>query len=545
MNHFEFIDPSDTLARHLQRGRHLDAGRSAACSCSPTSGSACRTCRAISASTPAAWWSARAVSTAVVPLENASMPGRVVVQWDKDDCAEMGIIKVDLLGLGMMAVLQDTMAMINRRLQAPGYRLQAASTPAGQEPGTARQPAARSPQPVVDLAHLPPDDPAVYRMLQAADTIGVFQVESRAQMAMLPRMKPDHFYDLVVQVAIIRPGPIVGQMVHPYLNRRAGREAVEYPHPSLEPILKRTLGVPLFQEQLLRMAMTAAGFTGGQAEELRRAMGFKRSEKRMRQIEVQLREGMARNGIEGDAGGGDHPVDHVVCALRVPRVARGELRAARLRERVPQGALPGGVLRGAAQQPADGVLSSRDAGEGRAAARRPLPPIDVQVSDWECPIEPDGTIRLGFLYVNGLREDVGRAIAAVQPPSAASVSKPERCPKCGCDDAGMIESRSGCGLRATGYRRCRAFRPDTAYSLQPAACSLFLQRLRPRLAGAGAGAAAVPDDRGSDPPHGGATRRARGARGDRCAQLAGARPARGVVAGRARGAARGRAVRGR
>ena len=153
----------------------------------------------------------------------------------------------------------------------------------------------------VDLAHLPQDDPAVYAMLRAADTIGVFQVESRAQMATLPRLKPTCFYDLVVQVAIIRPGPIVGQMVHPYLNRRAGREAVVYDHPLLEPVLERTLGVPLFQEQLLRMAMVVAGFTGGQAEELRRAMGFKRSEKKMKQIEVQLREGMAKNGITGEA----------------------------------------------------------------------------------------------------------------------------------------------------------------------------------------------------------------------------------------------------
>jgi error-prone DNA polymerase len=138
-------------------------------------------------------------------------------------------------------------------------------------------------------------------MLCDADTIGVFQVESRAQMATLPRLKPLKFYDIVVQVAIIRPGPIVGQMVHPYLNRRAGRETVVYAHPSLQPVLERTLGVPLFQEQLLRMAMVVAGFTGGQAEELRRAMGFKRSEKRMKQIEVQLREGMARNGISPDA----------------------------------------------------------------------------------------------------------------------------------------------------------------------------------------------------------------------------------------------------
>ena len=136
-------------------------------------------------------------------------------------------------------------------------------------------------------------------MLREADTVGVFQVESRAQMATLPRMKPRTFYDLVVEVAIIRPGPIVGKMVHPYLDRRAGRAPVTYAHPSLEPILRRTLGVPLFQEQLLRMAMAVAGFSGGEAEELRRAMGFKRSAARMEKIERRMREGMARNGITG------------------------------------------------------------------------------------------------------------------------------------------------------------------------------------------------------------------------------------------------------
>ncbi len=207
----------------------------------------------------------------VVPLEPASMPGRVIVQWDKEDCADLGIIKVDLLGLGMMSALQDALALLR---------------------GTGVE---------VDLAHLPPDDPKVYAMLRKADTVGVFQVESRAQMATLPRMKPDHFYDLVVEVAIIRPGPIVGKMVHPYLRRRNGQEPVGYLHPSLEPILKRTLGVPLFQEQLLRIAMTVAGFTGGEAEELRRAMGFKRSEKRMKAIEARLRSGMAERGITGEA----------------------------------------------------------------------------------------------------------------------------------------------------------------------------------------------------------------------------------------------------
>src|SRR2546422_6388367 len=153
----------------------------------------------------------------------------------------------------------------------------------------------------MDLAHLPPDDPKVYAMQQRADTVGLFQVESRAQMACLPRMRPDHFYDLVVEVAIIRPGPIVGNMVHPYLRRRQGRETVRYPHPALAPVLERTLGVPLFQEQLLRIAMIAAGFSGCEAEELRRAFGFKRSERRMAEVEVKLREGMARRGITGRA----------------------------------------------------------------------------------------------------------------------------------------------------------------------------------------------------------------------------------------------------
>ena len=158
----------------------------------------------------------------------------------------------------------------------------------------------------VDLAHLPSDDPQVYAALQRADTIGMFQVESRAQMSFLPAMKPARFYDIVVQVAIIRPGPIVGKMLHPYLRRRQGLEAVTYPHPDLRPVLERTLGVPLFQEQLLRMAMIVADFTGGQAEELRRAMGFKRSEKRMREVEARLREGMTRNGIAGDEIGRAH-----------------------------------------------------------------------------------------------------------------------------------------------------------------------------------------------------------------------------------------------
>ncbi|MGI9242463.1 MAG: DNA polymerase III subunit alpha, partial [Verrucomicrobiales bacterium] len=202
---------------------------------------------------------------AVVPLENASMPGRTVVQWDKDDCEDLGIIKVDLLGLGMMAAIQDTLTLCNSR------------------PGRG-----------VDIAQLPKDDPETYQMIQRADTIGVFQIESRAQMATLPRLKPRNFYDICVEVAIIRPGPIVGGLVHPYINRRNGREPITYIHESFRPILRRTLGIPLFQEQVLQMAMVIADFTGSQAEELRRAISFKRSDERMQRVMQKLRAGMEK-----------------------------------------------------------------------------------------------------------------------------------------------------------------------------------------------------------------------------------------------------------
>ncbi len=205
---------------------------------------------------------------AVVPIEPASMPGRTVIQWDKEDCADMKIIKVDLLGLGMMAVLKDCLTLIPQHYREP-----------------------------IDLAQLPTSDPPTYRALRKADTVGMFQVESRAQMAALPRNNPTCFYDLVVQVAIIRPGPIVGNMMNPYMKRRSGQEKVTYYHPLLEPVLKRTLGIPLFQEQLIRMAMIVADFTGGEAEELRRAVGMRRSMARMRDLDGKLRHGMTANGI--------------------------------------------------------------------------------------------------------------------------------------------------------------------------------------------------------------------------------------------------------
>jgi error-prone DNA polymerase len=374
----------------------------------------------------------------VVPLENASMPGRVVIQWDKDDCADMGIVKVDLLGLGMMAVLQDALEIVNVNSQLPIPNSQF------------RTPHLSPPTPTLDLAHLPPNDPAVYRMLQDADTIGIFQVESRAQMATLPRLRPTTFYDIVVEVAIIRPGPIVGQMVHPYLKRRQGQEPVAYPHPSLQPILERTLGVPLFQEQLLRMAMVAAGFSGGEAEELRRAFGFKRSERRMQEIEKKLRAGMAKQGITGE------PAEEIIRSItsfalygfpesHAASFALLVYASAYLKAHYPA-AFYTAMLN---NQPMGFYHPSTLVKDAQRHGVR-FAPIDVQVSDWTCRVEVDGRVRLGLMYVNGLRRDVGEAIEAGSGRREAGSGGREaggersvsemRCPKCGCDDQSMVEA---------------------------------------------------------------------------------------------------------
>jgi error-prone DNA polymerase len=382
----------------------------------------------------------------VVPLEPASMPNRVVVQWDKDDCADMGIVKVDLLGLGMMAVLQDAIQLVNSGQPAAGSRQ-------GRDPNAFLPAASRQP-PAFDLATIPPNDPDVYALLKKADTIGVFQVESRAQMATLPRLEPDCFYDLVVQVAIIRPGPIVGDMVHPYLNRRAGREPVVPLHPSLEPVLARTLGVPLFQEQLLRMAMVAAGFTGGQAEELRRAMGFKRSEKRMQQIEVQLRVGMAGNGITGETA------ERIITSItsfalygfpesHAASFALLAYASAYLKVHYPA-AFYTALLN---NQPMGFYHPATLVKDAQRRGVR-FHPIDVQESDWLCRVEEDGAIRIGLMYVNGLRKETGEAMAAFD--RTRTLAPPVLCAKCGSDDESMIEIVEGLrpqesGLRARTY----------------------------------------------------------------------------------------------
>ena len=350
----------------------------------------------------------------IVPLEHATMPGRVVVQWDKEDCADMGIIKVDLLGLGMMAVLEDSITLIRNHYEEE-----------------------------VDLAKLPSDDPTVYDALQKADTVGMFQIESRAQMSCLPRLRPVRFYDIVVQVAIIRPGPIVGQMVNPFLMRRQGKQAVVYPHPSLEPVLERTLGVPLFQEQLLRMAMIAAGFSGGEAEELRRAFGFKRSEMRMRDIEVKLRAGMERNGISREAQEQiiqsitsfalyGFPESHAA-SFALIAYASAYLKCHYL------AAFTAALLN---NQPMGFYSPATIVKDAQRHGLR-VKPVDITTSEWLCTVEPEGwkgtalavpqcdpsfnchserasareesafprfALRMGFRYAKGLREETAQAI---------------------------------------------------------------------------------------------------------------------------------------
>jgi error-prone DNA polymerase len=324
----------------------------------------------------------------VVPLEPASMPNRVVLQWDKDDCADLRMIKIDLLGLGMMAALRESIDLIRTHYKEE-----------------------------VDLAHLPADQPDVYDAIRKADTVGTFQIESRAQMASLPRNNPQRFYDLVVQVALIRPGPIVGQMTNPYLKRRMGKEEVTYPHSSLVPVLERTLGVPLFQEQMLRMAMICANFSGGEAEELRRALSHKRSEQRMKQIETKLRAGMTQNGISPETQ--DKIVQFVSsfalygfpeshsASFALLAYASAFLKVRYL------GAFTCALLNNQPMGFYSPATLVKDAQRHGLKVRT----VDVGSSDWNCTLEQAQdtlSMRLGLRYVRGLRQSAGEALVAAR-----------------------------------------------------------------------------------------------------------------------------------
>ena len=337
----------------------------------------------------------------IVPLEPAAMENRVIVQWDKDDCADLGLIKVDLLGLGMLNALEEAVPLIRRH--------------EGRE---------------VDLAHLPPDDPATYEMICRADTVGVFQIESRAQMASLPRHKPYKFYDLVIQIAIIRPGPIVGGIAHPFFERRVGREEVSYPHPLLEPILRRTLGVPIFQEQILKVAMVAAGFSGGEAEDLRRAMGFKRSVERMHEIEQRLRSGMNERGITGEAQEQivkaitsfalygfpeSHSASFALIAYASAYLKRHHPTAFFLLilNAWPLGFYHPATLVREAQRAGSAVLPI-DVNESGVRCRWQDRPADDDEPERPGEPPPAGAIRLGLRYVKGLRREAAERIEAEQ-----------------------------------------------------------------------------------------------------------------------------------
>ncbi|MEK6238069.1 MAG: error-prone DNA polymerase, partial [Planctomycetales bacterium] len=332
----------------------------------------------------------------LVPIENAAMPGRTVIQWNKDDLDELGVLKVDCLSLGTLTVVHKCFDLIQRR---EGRTL--------------------------TLATVPPEDPAVYEMAQKADTIGVFQIESRAQMSMLPRLRPRCFYDLVIETAIVRPGPIQGGMVHPYLRRRNGEEPVEYPNEAIRQVLRKTLGVPIFQEQAMRLAVVAAGFTPGEADQLRRAMGRWRNPGVIEPFHEKLVQGMLAQGLPPKfaeqvwnqiKGFGDYgfPESHAASFALLVYVT------AWLKRRYPA-AYAAAMIN---SQPM-GFYAPAQLIQDAARHGVEVRPIDVNFSDWDCDLEKrsDGpsesddqgdasrfALRLGLRRIRGLSEKHGSAI---------------------------------------------------------------------------------------------------------------------------------------
>jgi len=330
----------------------------------------------------------------LAPIENAAMPGRTVIQWDKDDLDALGILKVDCLALGMLTAIHRTFDLV----------------------------ASGNPPRLLTLANIPAEDPHVYEMICRADTMGVFQIESRAQMSMLPRLQPRCFYDLVIEVAIVRPGPIQGQMVHPYLRRRAGLEPVTYPNEAIRHVLEKTLGVPLFQEQAMRLAMVAAGFTPGEADQLRRAMGAWRRPGLIDQFRKKLIDGMTARGLSATyaeqvfqqiRGFGEYgfPESHAASFALLVYVSAWlkcyypVAFTAALINSQPMGFYA----------PAQLIRDLQDHG-GRVL------PVDVNASDWDCTLESaDGDVsgwrpalRLGWRLVVGLPREIAARIVAVR-----------------------------------------------------------------------------------------------------------------------------------
>jgi error-prone DNA polymerase len=355
---------------------------------------------------------ARDKLTRLVPVENAAMDGRTVIQWDKDDLDALGLLKVDVLALGMLTAIRRCLDLVN------GWRGRFAPHPNPLPASGARE---------LELSNIPPEDPQVYDMIGRADTVGVFQIESRAQMAMLPRMKPRNFYDLVIEVAIVRPGPIQGGMVHPYLRRRQGLEPVDYPSPAVRKVLERTLGVPIFQEQVMQLAMVAAGFTAGEADQLRRSMAAWKKKGGLDKFHGRLLSGMLARGYTSEfaerifqqiQGFGEYgfPESHAASFALLVYVSAWLKRhepaafACALLNSLPMGFYGPSQLVQDARRHGVEVL-----------------PVDVAVSGWECSLErvsgqrrlaeqPDlrPALRLGFNRVRGLSRDGAERIAAAR-----------------------------------------------------------------------------------------------------------------------------------
>ncbi|HEX5136261.1 MAG TPA: error-prone DNA polymerase [Planctomycetota bacterium] len=318
----------------------------------------------------------------LVPVENGAMEGRTVIQWDKEDVEDLGLFKVDLLGLGALTHIDRTLKLIGN--------------------------------PRLSLATIPEGDAETYDMICRAQTVGVFQIESRAQMAMLPRLKPRSFYDLVIEVSIVRPGPITGGMVHPFLRRRKGEEPVTYPHQCLEPVLQKTLGVPLFQEQVMRLAVVAADYTPGEADQLRRDMAAWKKTGRIERHRERLVRRMAEKGIakefaeqvfEQIRGFGEYgfPESHAASFALIAYAT------AWLKRHHPaeftcglMNAQPMGFY-----APATILADAKRSGVE-------IRPVDVQGSDWQCTLE-EGAVRVGLRWVKGLGEEGGRRIVAGRP----------------------------------------------------------------------------------------------------------------------------------
>jgi error-prone DNA polymerase len=332
---------------------------------------------------------ARDLLEELVPIENASMPDRTVIQWDKDDLDALGLLKVDVLGLGMLTAIRRAFELVERHR---GTRW--------------------------TLATVPPEDPAVYDMIGHADTVGVFQIESRAQMAMLPRLRPRTYYDLVIEVAIIRPGPIQGDMVHPYLRRRSGLEPVTYPSPEVEGVLERTLGVPIFQEQVMQLAIVAAGFSPGEADALRRAMAAWKRKGGLGHFEERLVSGMRSRGYAGEfaqqifrqiLGFGEYgfPESHAASFALLVYVS------AWLKRHEPA-AFAAALIN---SQPMGFYAPSQLVQDARRHGVE-VRPVDACRSDWDCTLEAAAggapALRLGLRVVKGFPEAAARRLVAAR-----------------------------------------------------------------------------------------------------------------------------------